>query len=198
MPPLPPSPTFGVDVDGVVADLVRPLLDALSTRTGTRLRVDDITRFDLAGILGPSLWSTATDILASPGFALDLPLCPHAIEGVASLRTIGRVVFVTSPFPPSPTWAHDRFAWLARHFAATPADVVSAADKTLFRGDLLIDDSPAQLDAWTRLDRPAIRVAHPWNTDAPGIVASDWREIVRIVEDLMHAEPPSADSAVQA
>lgn len=183
MRPAHSPPIIGVDVDGVLADLVHPLLDQVFARTGVRFHEDDIVRFDLAGILGPTCWAAAREVLAAPGFALGLPLLPGAVEGVAALRSLGRVVFVTAPFAPSPTWAHDRASWLAERFHAQPPDVVSLADKTLFRGDLLVDDSPAQLEAWTRLGRFAVRVRHPWNSGAPGTVAHDWEDVVRIVGD---------------
>ncbi len=182
-----PCPVFGVDVDGVLADLVHPLLDRVFARTGVRFRTDDIVRFDLAGILGPTCWDAAREILAAPGFARNLPLLTGAGEGIASLRSLGRVVFVTAPFAPSPTWAHDRAAWLAEHFHAQPSDVVSLADKTLFCGDLLVDDSPAQLEAWTRLGRLAVRMRHPWNAGAPGIAAHGWEDVVRAVAERFGA-----------
>jgi len=196
MPTLPPSPVFGVDVDGVLADLVGPLLDQVFAATTLRFHPHDIVRFDLAGILGPHGWAAAHDALTRSGFARHLPILPGALQGITALRTLGRVVFVTTPFAPSPTWAHDRAAWLAEHFEAQPADLVSLADKTLFRGELLIDDSPTHLEAWSRLGRLAIRVDRPWNSGAAGVPARSWEEVVRIVTDHLSHGREHASAAV--
>jgi 5'(3')-deoxyribonucleotidase len=179
------QPIIGLDVDGVVANLVGPLLDQLHKRAGKRLFETDVTRFDLAAILGPELWPVARDVLREPGFASSLPAYPDALHGVDRLRSFGRVVFVTSPFPRSPTWAEDRSRWLRDHTSADRNDIVHLADKTLFAGRLLIDDSPMQLEAWVASGRPAVRMARPWNRDAPGNVARSWDELVQVVSDLL-------------
>ncbi|MCU0693634.1 MAG: hypothetical protein MUF54_19770, partial [Polyangiaceae bacterium] len=103
MHPLPRPPNnllIGVDVDGVLADLVGPLLDQLHQRSGVRVLRAQIVSFDLALTLGP-LWPAAHDILLAPGFASSLPVTPGAVDAVQQLRELGRVVFVTTPMPRS-------------------------------------------------------------------------------------------------
>lgn len=182
---MPLPPIIGLDVDGVVANLVGPLLDQLHERAGKRLFEPDITRFDLTAVLGPELWPVARNILLEPGFAASLPPYPGAIEGVQRLRSLGRVVFVTSPFPRSPTWAEDRTRWLRVHTDVDRNDIVHVADKTLFAGPILIDDSPMQLEAWVQSGRHAIRMARSWNRDAPGAVARSWDELVSLVTKIL-------------
>ena len=180
MPPL-----IGLDVDGVIADLVTPLLEQVHQRSGTRFHTEQIRQFDLRQTLG-DLWSVGHDILCEPGFAQSLPPYPDALRGVDALRNLGRVVFVTTPYAASPTWSDDRARWLERHANADRRDIVHLADKTVFAGRLLIDDAPAQLEAWVATGRPAIRVVRPWNREAPGHPADSWDAIVGVAERLLN------------
>lgn len=172
-----PKPLIGLDVDGVVADLVSALLDQVHVRSGKRFVIDQVRQFDLRATLG-DLWTLGHDILCEPGFAQSLLPYPDAVEGVRALRKMARVVFVTTPYAASPTWSDDRARWLETHLGAVRRDIVHLEDKTVFGGRLLIDDSPAQLEAWVATGRPAVRVVQPWNQDAPGLPAHGWDDIV--------------------
>ena len=175
---------IGLDVDGVVTDLVGALLKLVHQRTGQLLVPEQIHSFDLRNTLG-NLWLTAMDILSEPGFARSLTAYPGAIEGVNKLRELGRVVFVTSPFFRSPTWSNERALWLHEHTQARRRDIVHIDDKTVFAGHVLIDDAPYQLEAWVKTDRPAIRVVRPWNENAPGLAANNWDEIVALTRTVI-------------
>ncbi len=184
-----PLPLIGLDVDGVIADLVGRLLDEVHARSGQRFRPEGVTQFDLQATLG-DLWPLGHEILCEPGFARSLRPYPDALRGVHALRALGRVVFVTTPYDASPTWSDDRARWLEAHVGAVRKDIVHLADKTVFAGHVLIDDAPAQLEAWTATGRPAIRVVRPWNADAPGRPAEDWKSIVEGTRELLAGSPP--------
>jgi 5'(3')-deoxyribonucleotidase len=175
---------IGLDVDGVVADLVQSLLDQVHQQTGQRFHPNQVQSFDLQQTLG-DLWHVGQTILSQPGFASRIAPYPDALQGVDQLRKLGRVVFVTTPYEKSPTWSHDRTRWLERHTGAHPRDVVHLVDKTVFAGQLLIDDAPSQLEGWVATGRPAIRVVRPWNDGAPGRPAERWDEIVSAARELL-------------
>ena len=177
MPPIINRMLIGLDVDGVITDFVGALLNTLHQRTGRLIHEEQIQSFDLTEQL-TEVWQVAQDILSEPGFARSLVAYPNAIDGINRLRQLGRVVFVTTPFHPSPTWSNERAIWLQEHAQARTRDIVHASDKTLFCGHVLIDDSPGQLQNWVDSGRPAIRVVRPWNQNAPGIPARSWDEIV--------------------
>ena len=177
---------IGLDVDGVVADLIGSLLHAIRQRTGQLFLPEHVQSFNLRNSLG-NLWTVVEDILSEPGFARDLSPYPGAIDGIIKLRSLGRVVFVTSPFHRSPTWSHERAVWLHQHTGTHRRDIVHLDDKTVFAGHVLIDDAPHQLEAWVNTQRPAVRVVRPWNQDAPGLPAHSWDEIVEQTQVALEA-----------
>ncbi len=180
----------GVDVDGVLADFVGPLLAECNRRTGSTFCETDIIQFALLDIFGQERWQMLRrEVLALPGFADGLAIYPRAREGIDRLREFCRVVFVTAPFGDSPTWVYDRTQWLRRHMNADRKDIVHLWDKSLFGGQILVDDSPEHLDAWAHSGRLAIRMAHPWNGTAPGQTAHNWDDVVRIVENYAGVQP---------
>ncbi len=184
---MPQQPIIGLDVDGVVADLVSHLFNQLEKRSGSRLDPHQVRQFDLRKTLG-HLWPLGEQILAQQGFVSSLKPYPGALRGIECLRKLGRVVFVTTPNPKSPTWADERACWLEKLAHAHRRDIVHAVDKTLFGGSLLIDDAPAQLQAWIDSGRPAIRVVRPWNHGAPGHCAQNWDQIVSISRRLLNLD----------
>ncbi len=190
---MPTHPLIGLDVDGVIADLVQSLLDQIHEQTGQRFHPHQVRSFNLQDTLG-DLWQVGQTILSEPGFASRIPPYPDALQGLDQLRKLGRVVFVTTPYEKNPTWSHDRTRWLERHTGAHPRDVVHLVDKTVFAGQLLIDDAPAQLEGWVASGRPAVRVVRPWNHGAPGHPASNWEEIVRVAHQLLQPQGPSLEA----
>jgi 5'(3')-deoxyribonucleotidase len=95
--------------------------------------------------------------------ARNLSVLPGAKSFVAELRKRGEVVFVTSPYTAVRGWCDDRLAWLGQHFDAKPADVVFCKRKELVRGDVLIDDSLANVNAF---GQHALLFNQPWNRSA--------------------------------
>ena len=139
------------DVDGVIADLVKGVLDAIYDATGMRHDPEDVTQWDIKAALGLSdtTWRTVTRRIAEPGFAYHLDAYPDAVAGVKAVAELAEVVFVTSPWLSSPTWAHDRTEWLVRHFGREQGrKVIHTAEKHHVRGDMLIDDKPETLKNW--------------------------------------------------
>jgi 5'(3')-deoxyribonucleotidase len=188
---------IGIDVDGVIADFVGPVLRYLSKHLGKQLTEQDITRFDMRAILGDSGWKAVSEqLLSKPGHASSLACYPEAPNAINKLREMGRVVFVTTPYAESPTWSHDRTRWLVEHTGAKLNDVVHCWDKSLFGGDVLVDDAPHHLEAWTRSGRLAVRMARPWNEGASGQCASDLNDVVRIVREYQESRKAQRTGAI--
>lgn len=128
-----------IDVDGVLADCLSPVLLECERRTGRR---PQLTSWDLP----PDVMAVFREMASRPGYALGLEEYPGAWDAIDRLDDRHEVVFVTSPYGPCPTWAHERELWL--HSRWPGIHVVHTAAKRLIRGDILIDDSPANCSSW--------------------------------------------------
>lgn len=136
-----------LDCDGVLADFVGPVL----RESGAVLRPEDIDRWDLFSLMQPDVRERAFEILRKPEFWRAQPLIPGAAEGVEQLRAGGHeIYFVTSPWKDCAGWGKARRAWLEEHFDVDPDHVVITASKWLCVGDLLVDDSFSNIEAFAR------------------------------------------------
>lgn len=130
-----------VDLDGVVADWGFGY---------NRYRVDPMPRYeeratwDLNAGLSAGLRSHTKMIMEHPGFYRDLPVIEGAKEAISSLRAWGHDVrFVSTPYATNESCASDKFAWVEEHFGQSMRLMTTLTfDKTLVRGDVLIDDKP--------------------------------------------------------
>lgn len=135
-----------VDVDGVVADLA-------TCYSGNVSQLEDPALYD------------------------NMPSIPGALDGVNQLRAAGhRVVFATV----SPNGSAGRkLRWLVDHgFLAwqpqpgeaptTHPDYIEIKDKSLLRGDMLIDDGPHNIAAFR----------------GTAILFRNWREVIDLVERI--------------
>lgn len=162
-------PLILVDMDGVQADLEeRFWAQWAATQPDAPQRADaDPTHFYLEDQL-PEAWRPQVrDLVNSPGFYRDLPPVPGA--GVALNEMLDHgwdVIVCTAPLLSNPTCASDKLAWLEEHIGpGWSRRCVIAKDKSLVRGDLLIDDKPTVTTTltptWTHVvfDAPYNRTA---------------------------------------
>lgn len=112
----------------------------------------------------------------TPTESLDIPVVLQAPWAIAQLRLLGcEIIYATGRPKELERITHE---WLCKHFGfvhrlwliRTKADLL---------GDLLIDDSPEQIQAWARTDRPYIVFDRPWNKHIPGPRATDWSSVVK-------------------
>jgi 5'(3')-deoxyribonucleotidase len=126
------------DVDGVLADFVGGVTraaQALGSKTSRDWPVWDIwPNFE------PDLHEEIEAAICAPGFAWGLSLFPGAGEAVNRIAAKHDLVFVTTPYDRAPTWVFDRAKWLRDLWPEIP--IVFTKDKSLVRGDLLIEDNP--------------------------------------------------------
>jgi len=85
-----------------------------------------------------------TSIMEHPGFYANLDPFPGAREALNSMVEEGHIVsLVTSPWVTNITCASDKLAWVERYLGLGWAKrTIITSDKTLVRGDILIDDKP--------------------------------------------------------
>lgn len=150
------------DADGVLLDFVGPIVTWINNskgyaHAGKAKSVEQITDWDIFKALG-------VKHLQAEGFsqinARDLPVYPRAVEFYDALCALADVEIVTSPFVFSPTWESDRRWSLDHHFGHKAKHVHFTEKKHMFKGDVLIDDGPHNINDFPG---PVVIVDRPWN-----------------------------------
>lgn len=167
------------DLDGVVCGLHAEWLRRYNADFGDSLTLADITTWDMVPHVKPECGRRIYEYLHARDLYDRIEPIAGAIDGVRRLRAAGhRVVFVTSCV--DGPMAMSKIAWLSRFDVFTSmADVVIAHDKSLVRGDLMIDDYPKNLDDF---DGPAILFDAPYNRASEHVRAVGWDRVVELVE----------------
>ena len=140
-----------LDCDGVLADFIGSVLDAVADEIGIRYTHEDIKEFNFTKALNLDAdvaRRVKRTISEGPGWWFALAPFPEAIEGVAKLREVANVYIVTSPWNSHPNWLHEREAWLKKHFGIPHSHVVACSAKYIVSGDLLVDDKTDALVKW--------------------------------------------------
>ena len=177
-----------VDMDGVVADFERGFAAIWRSKYPNRIfiREEDRRNFYLADDYPEEYRADILEIIYNPGFAASLPLVRGAKEALEAMIGYGFTVKVcTSPLDATHNWS-DKCAWVERFLGAGWwKNLIITRDKSLVRGDILIDDHPnaasrggSMVPTWQHIvfdrayNRRLVmhrRIANDWR---------NWREIV--------------------
>lgn len=91
---------------------------------------------------------TGEEIKKLPGAYLDMDPIPGAIEAVQSLIGMGHEVWLATKPPTGIPQAYaDKVAWVLRHLPELKRRIILTHDKSLLRGDVLVDDRPHKANA---------------------------------------------------
>lgn len=138
-----PSKTVLVDMDGVLADFDRAVLDRLPSSIARVARMNFYIAEDY-----PEHVMHVRSIVAQPDFFQDLPIVEGAIDGWERLLDLGYDPRICSaPLSVNSFSAEGKRLWLQRHFVPKFGEqVVSRAiidkQKYKYAGRVLIDDRP--------------------------------------------------------
>ena len=135
-----------VDMDGVIANLEARFFERYKVLFPEQAH--EVPR-------RPSNWNLVSDlpkehagsldtILGEPGFFSGLDPLPGAIKAIHAMTAEGHdVVLCTSPFLISKWCESEKRHWVEEHLGESYANaLVLTHDKTIVRGDVLIDDKP--------------------------------------------------------
>ena len=140
-------PIILIDQDGPLADfdlVVHRVLDDAGYDSSLLRRTRWETSDDVLEVFGEEAQRLVDYKRREAGFYRDLPVVEGAQEAVEGLLGAGvHVVVCTAPSLKNPTCASDKIAWLADHFPDLREQFTVVKDKTMVRGDLLVDDKPS-------------------------------------------------------
>lgn len=156
---------IALDMDGCLVSIQGKVIEHWQAH-GLSHEYEDVTTFEYRDTLGEEAHDLAWEVIHRGDLYDDLDPEPGALEAVRQLQLQGHRVIVLS----SPAHGHagSKLRWLERH-GFPRGDVVLAKDKVLAgrAADVLVDDSPANLERWMRAGKVAVAYERPWNRQHP-------------------------------
>lgn len=190
---------FGVDLDGVVMDFygaLKPIAAEWMGKPVSELTDDYRYGLEAWGLLDkkggydlsyPALHRYAVNQHEIFKNAAPIPGASFHLRRLSRLgvhiRIITHRLFVGGLHGKSVT---QTASWLEKHDIPYQ-DLCMVADKTSINADLYIDDSPLNIDAFSKIGRPCIVFENPTNKhiNAP-LRAKTWDEVYNLVERAMN------------
>lgn len=176
-----------LDVDEVIADFVGYYLKVAGRKMFQEYNHSQVTQWCIPEALRLPDWAKReVDYeLRRPGTALKLEVLPDAKDAVIAMSEIADIVFVTSPYVGSQTWANDRYEWLRHHFGDLAEHTVFARHKAPIVGEVFVDDRPENLKSWIAENTGAAIVwdkPHNQEFDHPLVKRmNQWEDVIRTV-----------------
>eukprot|EP00403_Amphidinium_massartii_P026190 CAMPEP_0178407384 /NCGR_PEP_ID=MMETSP0689_2-20121128/19403_1 /TAXON_ID=160604 /ORGANISM="Amphidinium massartii, Strain CS-259" /LENGTH=652 /DNA_ID=CAMNT_0020028461 /DNA_START=97 /DNA_END=2055 /DNA_ORIENTATION=- len=153
-------PVVLVDMDGTLVDWDAGFMKAWGDRPCKR------TDYAMEKCVPPEMFDEAVKIFTSEGFFRNLPPMEGGIQAIKDIAASGFSVFLcTSPVATSRYSAQEKWEWVREHLGDEWTHrLILTMDKTIVRGDILIDDKPKitglQRPLWTQ-----VLFTAPYNTD---------------------------------
>ena len=170
-----------VDMDGVIANCeghfwdVWPayVKDAPITPSAERLT------YGVEDQLPVRCRNIALTVFQTKGFFRDIQPMPGAIEGLLGLERAGHSVHIcTRPFFGNPHCASEKHVWVRDWLGADwERKLAIVHDKTLIRGDVLIDDMP-EIKGSEEPEWKHVLYDWPYNRDSNKDRVRSWDEIL--------------------
>lgn len=172
-----------VDQDGVLADFDAGVNAALAKRHPHLRIIEPASRrsFRLRDDYPGKYLEEIKEIQASPGFILGLAPMPGALDAMHDMLAAGHDVRIcTAPLTRFTNCVGEKFQWVHDHLGpAWVQRVVLTMDKTLVRGDVLLDDCPEVIGALVPTWEHVVFDA-PYNVASPGrrLTWETWRHVL--------------------
>lgn len=135
-----------VDMDDVLADFEGEFLTRWKAQYPDKpcIELKDRTTFSLDKQYPEELHDLIKSIYHIPGFCKSLPPIPGSLEAVLDMKQEGHEVFIcTAPLSKYESCVLEKYEWTEQHLGMEwTKKIILTKDKTLVRGDFLIDDNP--------------------------------------------------------
>lgn len=106
---------------------------------------DQVTSFKTQKFYADEYRAEIAEMMDTPGFYRELEPMDGAVEAIHAMADAGIQVFLcTAPYVTNKTCASEKMEWVETHLGKGYLNrTVITSDKTLVRGDVLIDDKPS-------------------------------------------------------
>jgi 5'(3')-deoxyribonucleotidase len=159
-------PIICVDMDEVIADALGEHLVRYNRDFGRNVTVEDLRGRWLGDLIPAAHLPTVEQYILADDFFSVLDVMPESQRVLERLQS-RYDLFIATAAMEVPSSFTPKFNWLARHFPFIPTShIVFCGDKSILRGDYLIDDNPRQLKRFMGRD-PEEKSQHTREGDSP-------------------------------
>lgn len=146
------KPIVLLDSDDVLGRCAKKMCEEAFKIVGHQYTEEDLRTWDFFDTVRhpehPTLRKTIEGLMRTKGWCASMEPFPGAKEGVQHLQEIAEVFVITSPFG-GDFWEAERREWLYENFGIKSTRVLQGFSKFLVRGELFVDDKPANVRSWT-------------------------------------------------
>jgi 5'(3')-deoxyribonucleotidase len=170
--------TICVDMDEVIADALGEHLHRYNRDFRERITRDDLEGQWLWDFVPAERQQALAEYMMSEDFFAVLRVMPHAQRVLERLQSRYEIYIATAAME-VPSSFNAKFEWLKKYFPfIPPSHIVFCGNKSILRGEFLIDDNPRQLRLF---QGEGILFSSPANANVTGFRrVQNWLEI----EDL--------------
>jgi 5'-nucleotidase len=178
--------TLLIDMDSVICDLMTEWHRRYNRDYQDNLSVDKLKCWNSEKYVKPECGVKIYDYLEEPGLFLDLKPLPNAIEVLERLHKNYDILIVTSSvsnaFSDKERWVEKNLPFIGKY------NLVFSHRKNMIAGDLLFDDAPHNLKAFTSTGRIAVAMDYPYNQDIDVPRVKNWLEFEEFVKTKSRRE----------
>ena len=173
-----------VDMDGVLSDFDGEFLKRWRERYPEKIYIplEERTSFYVKDSYPEDLKPLVTDILLEPSFFREMMPMTGAIQAMKEMKDMEFEIFIcTSPLTAYKNCVLEKYEWVEKHLGADwVSQIILTKDKTLVKGDYLIDDKPAISGVETNPTWEHIVYDRPYNRDVSKkrLDWSNWKDVI--------------------
>ena len=168
------KPVVLIDMDGTIADFdARVYALMVARHPEVKLPPFEQRAYPLSGSLPSGQRPLLAALFAEVGFYREMVPVEGAVEALHQMVAAGiEVRLCSSPLGTSPICASEKIEWVIAHLGQSWYNrLILTRDKTLIRGDFLIDDAPQAKGDCLEAEWEHVYFDQPYNR--PGAGASD-------------------------
>ncbi|MBD3253412.1 5'-3'-deoxyribonucleotidase [Candidatus Pacearchaeota archaeon] len=173
-----------VDMDGVIADFETGLLNRFKETHPDKQYVplEKRTNFYVDEDYPEEMRNLLREIYRGKGFYFSLPPVPGSLEVLTELQSQEEVFICTSPLSIYEHCVPEKYQWVDHYLGKSwVRRLILTKDKTVVRGDILIDDRP-EVTGITSPSWEHVLYSQPYNQQVSSkrrLTWQDWREVLK-------------------
>lgn len=179
------------DMDSIIVALTPKWLKMYNQDHNDNVTLEDIKSWDMAHNV--KIGTKIYDYLYTPGFFLDVEPVDGALGAIKWIHDNHNLVIASAPSWPGNS-ASDKITWLKKHVPwFNKRDLMLGHHKYLLKGDIFIDDSPENIQAYAKHWPGAniMTISYPYNQGVKNLIhtfAEDYTDTQKawdtILEDI--------------